>query len=711
MTVLSKVEGKQRARFDIRDEGSGGAGGIVLNLDMVSTSYYGVAYTVPVLVGSAQQNLSLQVDTGSSDLWIASKSCSTASCSSTNEHLYDTSSSTPTGFNFNITYLSGSVTGPIVWDAVQLGTYNVQNQALAAASTVNDEPLSVDFDGILGLALPINSVIEHQIPPGMNDNSPDGASFSSNLFSMTPASSSPSQPFFSLTLGRPGSDEIPSLLGIGLHPSSVVSDPSKINYSTLVSDSDGTLFWKTNIRAVTVYVNGAAYPVTLTNSVTGAAFPTALLDSGVPLIITRSSIANGIYGALGISPASDGQYYVPCTTPLNMTITLDGQPELPIHPLDLTSEPSGQSSAQYCVGIIQADDAQLSATSGIGDMILGVPFMRNVYTVLAYEPPPFNTSVYTGIAPTLGLLGLTNITQALEEFNNVRVLNQPLSGPSSNQITPSSSENLSVGLEVLIGLAGFFALCFVLFGLKWFMTRRQWKKQGIVEVDGGKGEGELAYQLTRRHSRSSEEKGPPASTLRTLAFGSYAMRKEKVSEYTVDSNRTRVDPGQDAVGEFAEWKFRHDRDHSPPLSDPWDPYAGNRDTIVGTDAPLPDIPTSPDCSTAGHRRTPGEISGTPESVSVPLLKHLHCRSDSNGSDSDGEEAGVGMAGVGTVARRSQLVIDYRHYRLPSDSGGGNSSFLGSRDGSVPRSWPSPTTQDPTTQEHPGIVDQDVVDIH
>lgn len=34
-------EGKQHAQFDIRDAGSGGSG-IVLNLDMVSTSYYGV---------------------------------------------------------------------------------------------------------------------------------------------------------------------------------------------------------------------------------------------------------------------------------------------------------------------------------------------------------------------------------------------------------------------------------------------------------------------------------------------------------------------------------------------------------------------------------------------------------------------------------------------------------------------------------------------
>lgn len=679
---------------------------MVLNLDMVTTSYDSIAYTVPVLVGSSQQNLSLQVDTGSSDLWIASKSCSTASCSSTNGHLYDPTSSTSTGAGFAINYLSGIVSGPIVWDTVQLGSYSVQNQALAAANTVSDEPLSSDFTGILGLALPLNSVIEQSIPPAENNN-PDGAPFSSNLFSMTPASTAPSQPFFSLTLARPGSDTIPSLLGIGMHPSSVVPDPSKINYSTLVSQGVGILFWKTSVRAISVYVNGQARPVVLTESVTGAAFPTALLDSGVPFIITTSSIANGIYGALGISPASDGNYYVPCTTPLNVTITLDGQPELPIHPLDLTSEPSGQHNSQYCIGLIQADDSQLTPASDIGDMVLGVPFMRNVYTVLAYEPPPFNMSVYTGIRPTLGLMGLTNITQALDEFNNVRVLNQPLGGAPPQQAPSSNNSKLSVGLEILIGLIGFFALCISLFGLKWFMTRRQWKKQEMADMDGGKkGEGEYrAYQLTRRNSQSSDD-APPVSTLRTLAYHSYATRKEKISEYTFDSNGTRVEA--DPVEEFGEWNVKYD--HSPPsifdLSNPWDPYAANRDTIVGTDAPLPDSPTSPDFLHTNHRRTLDEIDGVPESTSVPLLTDRHRRgSGSQSSDSDVAEAGVGMAGVGTVARGSQIVTGLGHNFPRSDNAGRNSSSLGSRDEAVAPSW-----RFLTSHEHPDPDTVDVVDI-
>ncbi|KAG1893562.1 uncharacterized protein F5891DRAFT_1258598 [Suillus fuscotomentosus] len=293
-----------------------------------------------------------------------------------------------------------------------------------------------------------------------------------------------------------------------------------------------------------VYVNGQVRPTVLTESVTGTAFPTALLDSGVPFIVMTSSIAHEIYGALGISPASDSNYYVPCTTPLNMTITLDGQPELPIHPLNLTSEPSGQHNSQYCIGLIQADESQLTANFDIGDMVLGVPFMRNVYAVLAYESPPLNMSVYAGIRPTLGLMGLTNITRVLDELNNVRILNQPLDGAPPPQAAFSSEPKMSVGLELLIGLIGFFALCVTLFGLKWFMTQRQWKEQGMVDTEGKKSEGEYGvYQLTRRNSQSSDD--APVSTLRTL----HTLRgNRKCVPYTFDSNRTRVE--LDPVDEF-----------------------------------------------------------------------------------------------------------------------------------------------------------------
>lgn len=171
---------------------------------------------------------------------------------------------------------------------------------LAAASEVDNEPLDA-FSGILGLALPLNSVIVSELSAG-GPTSADGATWASNLFGMDGA---PASRFISFLLERPGSPKIPSLLGIGRHPADQVPDPSKVHYSNLVSEGNGAMFWKTSVTAITVYVDGVQKEVNIGPSGGGLAFPTAVLDTGVPVILTTSAIANGIYGAIDIHPAQD----------------------------------------------------------------------------------------------------------------------------------------------------------------------------------------------------------------------------------------------------------------------------------------------------------------------------------------------------------------------------------------------------------------------
>ncbi|KAG6851420.1 hypothetical protein C0991_009309, partial [Blastosporella zonata] len=285
----------------------------------------------------------------------------------------------------------------------------------AAVNSVTSELLNPLFSGILGLALPLNSVISSLIPP-VTSNSPDGAAWASNLFSITPSTSAPSARFISLLLSRPGSDTVPAQLAIGRHPS-YVTEPGRVQYTEPLSEHVGALFWKAPVKAITVWAEGIELPVQLGQSNTGAQYPSALLDSGTPLIFTTRAVANGIYGAIGISAATDGQYYVPCTRPLNMTITLDGFEPIALHPLDLTT-----SDNNKCIGLIQSADAALTGSSAPADIILGVPFLRNVYTVMAYEPPDssgtFNYSSSSSspkdIQPRLGLLGITDPTKALD---------------------------------------------------------------------------------------------------------------------------------------------------------------------------------------------------------------------------------------------------------------------------------------------------------
>ncbi|TFK48875.1 acid protease, partial [Heliocybe sulcata] len=603
-------------------------------------------YTVPVILGNGQ-NLSLQVDTGSSDLWAASTSCS--SCSSAGAK-YNPSQATNTNVEFTINYLIGTVSGPIVWDTVQLGGYSIDGQAIAAATDVGNEPLSSQFDGVLGLALPANSVIANKIPVSL-DSDRDGATVSSNLFSMTPTSQAPPARFFSLSLERPGSNRIPSLLGIGRHPESLVPDPSQITYSDLITTSSlGQLFWQASVKDVTVYVDGEAKTISIGRSHTGAAYPIAAVDSGVPYIITTSTIANGIYGAIGINPSSDGQYYVPCTTPLNMTITLDGQPPLPLHPLDLTGIPQKDATSPNCIGLIQAADSALMSDETVGDIILGVPFLRNMYTVLAYDAPsasgsfpsPSLASSMNKITPKLGVMPLTNASAALEEFHTVRVLNQPLASTTPQQTaSDDGKKGLSVGLDVLIGLLSFFALCAALFGLRWVLTRRRFRNE---QVEGGL-DAKDAYALAAL-GPEGDAYGPSEDTLRTLRYETYKRNRRMHSAYSADSALTKVeeDDGKEV-----------DRD-------PWDPRTSVpvdwRDTLVGEEggAHKKNYSGSDSASGSGspptHQRNLSEGSNGDGPVTTPLLAHV--RTSSQGSDGNGMDLGdrASMVGVGSGGRNS-----------------------------------------------------------
>jgi hypothetical protein len=276
-----------------------------------------------------------------------------------------------------------------------------------------------------------------------------------------------------------------------------------------------------------------------------------------------------------------------------MTITLDDRPEIPLHPLDLTTEPINNNRAQYCIGMIQASQTLQDPSSGIGDMILGVPFLRNTYTVMGYDTPFPNGSfplpsapgpspsadsseADIEIHPALGLLALTNATVALQEFQTVRVLNQPLE-PSGRNGTSTGGlggapvtvgpKRLSVGIIVLIVLLGFFALCCALFGVRWVVMRKRF--EGAEEVEGGGGGGEKVgggakvelggvdsegslvdggIVMKKRGSYDDEESvvegGVVAVRPRNRTGGSSRVE----SDYTASSGRTRV--GNDDFGEF-----------------------------------------------------------------------------------------------------------------------------------------------------------------
>jgi hypothetical protein len=382
-----------------------------------------------------------------------------------------------------------------------------------------------------------------------------------------------------------------------------------------------------------------------------------------------------------------------------MTITLQGYPEMPLHPLDLTTQSQTDSSSSNCVGLIQTDGGVMNTSPTVSDMILGVAFLRNVYTVLAYDepdahgefPPNKNSA---NLQPRVGLLSLTNASRAMEEFHNVRVLNQPLSaGNPSSPTSATSSRKLSVGVDVLLALLSIILACVALFGLRWFYVRRQLRKGLHRNASISKPTGlMMTYSLAPNASTSSVDLAPALSPGLSIAG---------------NSARTMVGQGDAAVDEFGVPKHK-DNNGGRMVSylnlDPGDPD-GWRDTLVGSTVDFPkfssetpsalgsamlmsDEPLSStrDAALAAaamaglplhslHRHNPSDIGTLQEETGLvePLLPFMgqHARVESAASfgaisgrsvhpeayspDDDLAEFGAGrdsMAGVGTAARSS-----------------------------------------------------------
>jgi len=136
--------------------------GVVLH-DLKNAQYYGV-----LKIGSPPQEFQMVFDTGSSDMWVPSSSCTTASMNCANKTTFDSDSSTSYSEvaegaknDFNIVYGSGPVRGKYGVDDVTLADdYTVSEQTFAQVDSTDglgEVYQNAKFDGILGLGFPVIS--------------------------------------------------------------------------------------------------------------------------------------------------------------------------------------------------------------------------------------------------------------------------------------------------------------------------------------------------------------------------------------------------------------------------------------------------------------------------------------------------------------------------------------------------------------------------
>ena len=104
----------------------------------------------PASIGDPDQSFVLQIDTGSSDLWVPLFNCTSSVCAK--KHKYDPNKSTTSKAkpgHFSIEYGDNStVQGPIYTDTVSVGGIQVTEQYLAAASVLSSM-FSTPEDGLV----------------------------------------------------------------------------------------------------------------------------------------------------------------------------------------------------------------------------------------------------------------------------------------------------------------------------------------------------------------------------------------------------------------------------------------------------------------------------------------------------------------------------------------------------------------------------------
>lgn len=398
-----------------------------------------MAYYVNITLGGDQYEV--QIDTGSSDLWVAATTVNNAN---------------NTGAQATISYVGTSDTGPIMtadmtWDGYD---FTVKDQAFILVTPSDGNPEGL---GLIGLGPSSGSVVYTTLNQSTAGETPLNRIFLQNT----------SEPnFITVSLGRSNfSDpdatiQYPGDFTIGEVIPTYANITSQPKLDITHASTSDNQHWSVLLDPNGVTTgNGTVFQTTTTVSeATDKTRLTFVFDSGYTYPQVPANLAQAIYGNIPgaklVNLSSLGESWVmSCTEEVNATFIFGGV-SIPIHPLDLTMQDPSLSNDSQCFGTFQpiADDA-----TGDYDGILGMAYLRNAYLLVNFGD--FVDGNTTAVAPGYTqLLAMTDPATAHAEFVKVRQSGTlPSTSGASGDVSASTVGNkvkmTAKKIAMIVGIA------------------------------------------------------------------------------------------------------------------------------------------------------------------------------------------------------------------------------------------------------------------
>ncbi|KAK0516980.1 hypothetical protein JMJ35_000135 [Cladonia borealis] len=307
------------------------------------SNFLNAQYFSEIAIGTPPQTFKVVLDTGSSNLWVPSTECGSIACYLHTK--YDSSASSTykkNGSSFEIRYGSGSLSGFISQDVLQIGDLKIKDQDFAEATEEPGLAFAFGrFDGIMGLGFDTISV-NRIVPPfykmidqGLIDE--------------------PVVSFYLSDTNNEGS-ESEAMFG-GINKAHYTGKMTKIPLRRKA-------YWEVDLDAITFGDQTAE----LDN--TGI-----ILDTGTSLIALPSTLAELLNKEIGATKGFNGQYTVECDKRdelPDMSFTLTGH-NFTIGPYDYILEVQGSCISSFF---------GMDFPEPVGPLaILGDAFLRKWYSV------------------------------------------------------------------------------------------------------------------------------------------------------------------------------------------------------------------------------------------------------------------------------------------------------------------------------------------